>query len=112
MKAREAERLGVLRPAQSGAEERVYREGWDQFELTEPDALAIVRKEIKKRQDSIESFAKGGRPELAQGAIRGGNLAAYLPKALTPEECSAVRRLSRTPAPLPKRNGRGDETRE
>jgi uncharacterized protein YqeY len=46
---------------------------------------------MKKRQDSIESFEKGGRPELAaKEKSEAEILAAYLPKALAPEEMEAL----------------------
>jgi uncharacterized protein YqeY len=55
------------------------------------DALAIVRKEIKKRQDSIEGFEKGGRPELAANERAEIEfLTVYLPQALPPEEIATI----------------------
>lgn len=91
MKAREAERLGVLRMLKAALKNASIEKGGMQFELSEPDALAVVRKELKKRQDSIESFTKGGRPELAakeESEVK--ILQAYLPQALTPEEVKAL----------------------
>lgn len=91
MKAREAERLGVLRMLKAALKNASIEKGGMQFELSEADALAIVRKEMKKRQDSIESFTKGGRPELAaKEQAEAEMLAVYLPKALTPEEVQAL----------------------
>jgi uncharacterized protein YqeY len=37
----------------------------DRKELTDEDVLAIVKKNIKSRKDSIEQFTKGGREDLA-----------------------------------------------
>lgn len=91
MKAREAERLGVLRMLKAALKNAAIEKGGMQFELAEADALGIVRKEMKKRQDSIESFTKGGRPELAaKEQAEAELLAVYLPKALTPEEVQAL----------------------
>jgi uncharacterized protein YqeY len=91
MKAREAERLGVLRMLKAALKNASIEKGGMQFELSEPDALAIVRKELKKRQDSIESFTKGGRPELAaKEQSEAVFLQTYLPQALTPEELAAL----------------------
>jgi uncharacterized protein len=91
MKAREAERLGVLRMLKAALKYASIEKGGMQFELAESDALAIVRKEMKKRQDSIESFTKGGRPELAaKEQAESEILAAYLPKAMTPDEVQAL----------------------
>ena len=48
------------------------------------DVLAAVRKEIKKRQDSIEAFEKGGRPEQAtKEKAEMKILEAYLPAAMS-----------------------------
>jgi len=34
-------------------------------ELTDADVISVIKKQIKQRQDSIDQFEKGGRPELA-----------------------------------------------
>ena len=91
MKAREAERLGVLRMLKSALKNAAIEKGGMDFELSEPDALAIVRKELKKRQDSVESFTKGGRPELAaKETSEAAMLGVYLPQAMTAEELQAL----------------------
>jgi uncharacterized protein YqeY len=91
MKAREAERLGVLRMLKAALKNASIEKGGMQFELADADALGIVRKEMKKRQDSIESFTKGGRPELAaKEESEAKILATYLPKALSAEEVQAL----------------------
>ena len=87
MKAREAERLGVLRMLKASLKNVAIEKGGITFELSDADATAVVRKELKKRQDSIESFTKGGRPELAaKETSEAAVLAAYLPQALSAEE--------------------------
>lgn len=54
-------------------------------------SLAIVRKEMKKRQDSVEAFEKGGRPELAaKEKSEAETLAGYLPPALGAGEVEAL----------------------
>jgi uncharacterized protein YqeY len=46
---------------------------------------------LKKRQDAIEGFEKGNRPDLvAKEKAEAEILTAYLPKPLTPEELSAI----------------------
>ena len=87
MKARQAERLGVLRMLKSSLKNLAIEKGGIAFVLSEPDALAVVRKELKKRQDSIESFTKGNRPELAaKEKAESEILEAYLPQALSADE--------------------------
>ena len=91
MKAKQAERLGVLRMLKSALKNASIEKGGVNFELSEPDALAVVRKELKKRHDSIESFTKGGRLELAaKETAEAAILIAYLPQALSPEELKAL----------------------
>jgi uncharacterized protein YqeY len=87
MKAKQAERLGVLRMLKAALKNVAIEKGGISFELSDADATAVVRKELKKRQDSIESFTQGNRPELAaKETSEAAVLAAYLPQALTPEE--------------------------
>jgi uncharacterized protein YqeY len=53
----------------------------------------VIRKQVKQRLDSIESFEKGGRPELAAKERKEIDyLAEYLPKPLAEEE---IRQLVR-----------------
>ena len=87
MKARQAERLSVLRMLKAALKNLAIEKGGMNFVLNEPDALAVVRKELKKRQDSIESFTKGNRPELAaKEKAEAEILETYLPQALSAEE--------------------------
>ncbi len=87
MKARAAERLGVLRMLKASLKNVAIEKGGITFELSDGDATAVVRRELKKRQDSIESFTKGGRPELAAKETSEAEvLAAYLPQALSTAE--------------------------
>lgn len=85
MLSKDAERLSALRMLKSSV-------GYAQIErktenLTEPDFIAVVQKEVKKRRDSIEQFEKGGRPELAEKEKKEITvLETFLPKALSPEE--------------------------
>lgn len=91
MKAKQAERLGVIRMLKSALKNLAIEKGGIAFVLDDLTALSVVRKEMKKRQDSIESFEKGGRPELAaKEKAEADILAAYLPKPLTPEEIAAL----------------------
>jgi hypothetical protein len=87
MKARQADRLNVLRMLKSSLKLASIEQGGAEARLDESAALAIVRKEMKKRQDSIESFEKGNRPELAaKEKAEAAMLQEYLPQPLTAEE--------------------------
>ncbi|MEO6739880.1 MAG: GatB/YqeY domain-containing protein [Chthoniobacteraceae bacterium] len=91
MRARGAERLGVLRMLKSTLKATAMEKGIADEAIDDATALSVLRKEMKKRQDSIESFEKGGRMDLADKEKSEAEiLAAYLPKALTAEEVEAL----------------------
>lgn len=95
MKAKQTERLSVLRMLKSALVQVSLEAGRGQAPLSDEAALAVVRKEMKKRQDSVESFQKGGRPELAEKeAAEAEILAAYLPEPLSEAELAALVRES------------------
>ncbi|PYL75738.1 MAG: glutamyl-tRNA amidotransferase [Verrucomicrobia bacterium] len=83
MRAKEATKLGVLRmlKSASGAE----------AELSDGEAVQVIRKQAKQRQDSIESFEKGGRAELADKEKEElAILNTYLPQAMNQDELAKV----------------------
>ena len=91
MKAKDAVRLGVVRMLKSALKNIAIEKGGPAATLEDTEVLATVRKQVKQRLDSIEGFEKGGRPELAaKERVEMEVLAAYLPKALTPEEVTAL----------------------
>jgi uncharacterized protein YqeY len=60
-------------------------------ELSDVEAAQVIRKQAKQRQDSIESFEKGGRVELADKEKQELSiLNAYLPQAMSADEISKV----------------------
>lgn len=60
-------------------------------ELADDDAFRIVATLIRQRGESIESYNKGGRPELAEKeAAEIEILKAYLPPQLSAEELLAI----------------------
>ncbi len=91
MKAKQAERLGVIRMLKAALKYVAIEKGGMDFVLDDASAMAVVRKELKKRQDSVEGFEKGHRPELAaKEKAEAEILSAYLPKALSAEEIAAL----------------------
>src|SRR6267143_2322577 len=91
MRAKDAARLGVLRMLKSALNYSAIEKSGADARLDDGEATQVIRKQVKQRQDSIESFEKGGRPELAakekeELAI----LQAYLPKALSTDELAKV----------------------
>ena len=65
MRSKEAERLSVLRMVKSALMNAAIELRGARAQLPDPDAVAVIRRQVKQREDSIEGFQKGGRPELA-----------------------------------------------
>ena len=91
MRAKNASKLGVLRMLKSALSYAAIEKSGGKGELSDADALQVVRKQVKQRQDSIESFEKGGRSELAakekeELAI----LQSYLPQQMSAEEIAKI----------------------
>jgi len=91
MKARQADRLGVIRMLKTALKNVAIEKGGAETRLDEATAMAVVRKEAKKRQDSIEGFKKGNRPDLAEREeAELAVLAAYLPQPLPATELTVL----------------------
>ena len=89
MRAKDAGRLGVLRMLKSAMKYAAIEK--TDGGLDDAAASQVIRKQVKQRQDSIESFEKGGRPELAAKEKEELEiLNAYLPKGLSADELAAV----------------------
>ena len=93
MREKNAAKLGVLRMLKAAFMNAAIEKSGAQAKLDDAEAVQAIRKQVKQRQDSIESFEKGGRPELA--AKEKDELAilqSYLPQAMSAEEIAkAVR---------------------
>ncbi|HYY31275.1 MAG TPA: GatB/YqeY domain-containing protein [Chthoniobacterales bacterium] len=87
MRSRDADRLSVLRLVKSALTNAAIEKHGSAGGLGDADAAAVLRKQLKQRQDSIESFEKGGRPELAAKERKEIEyLSEYLPKPLSDDE--------------------------
>ena len=87
MKAKQADRLGVLRLLKAAIKNAAIEKGGQAGVLDDAEATVVIRKQVKQRQDSIEGFEKGNRPELAaKERAEIDVLNTYLPQALSPEE--------------------------
>lgn len=88
MKAKETERVGVLRMVKAALMNRFIEKGG---ELTDEEAAKTLQSLVKQRRDSIEQYEKAGRTELAaKEAAEIAVIEVYLPKAATPEEINAA----------------------
>ena len=87
MRARETQKLGVLRMLKSALKNAAIEKGGASATLEDGEATQVIRKQVKQRQDSIESFEKGGRAELAEKEkAEMAVLQQYLPAAMSEEE--------------------------
>ncbi len=91
MRAKDATALNALRALKSALTNAAIEKGSLSTVLDNSEAMAVVRKQIKQRLDSIEQFEKAGRAELAateKAEIE--ILSRYLPAALTEEQLLAI----------------------
>ena len=91
MRAKDATKLGVLRMLKSALKYAAIAKSGAESELSDAEAIQVIRKQAKQRQDSIESFEKGGRTELADKEREElALLNTYLPQAMSSEELEKV----------------------
>ncbi|MGZ4778328.1 MAG: GatB/YqeY domain-containing protein [Thermoanaerobaculia bacterium] len=84
MKARTADRTSTLRMLQAALKNEQINLG---HELSDEEVLAIIRKSVKQRQDSIEQYTNGKRPDLAaKEAAEIEILKTYMPPELSDAE--------------------------
>lgn len=91
MRTKDTAKLGVLRMLKSALKYAAIAKSGAEAELNDAEVAQVIRKQAKQRQDSIESFEKGGRAELAEKERQELSiLNAYLPQAMSPEEVSRI----------------------
>ena len=91
MRGKDTTKLGVLRMLKSALKYAAIAKSGAEAELNDAEAAQVIRKQAKQRQDSIESFEKGGRTELAnKEKAELSILNAYLPQAMSSDELAKV----------------------
>jgi len=91
MREKNATKLGVLRLLKAAMTNAAIEKGGADSKLGDGDATQVIRKQVKQRQDSIESFEKGGRVELAAKEKEELSiLQSYLPQAMSADELSKI----------------------
>jgi uncharacterized protein YqeY len=89
MLAKDAARTGTLRMLKAAIEYHKIEK--KQETLTDADVTAVIKKQIKQRQDSIDGFEKGGRADLAEKEkAELAILKAYLPEELSPAQIEEI----------------------
>ncbi len=91
MKARDAFKLGTLRMVKSALKYSAIEQGGASAVLSDAEAIVVLRKQVKQREDSVISFEQGGRPELAEKEkAEIALLKHYLPQGLSETELQAI----------------------
>ena len=91
MRAKDTTKLSVLRMLKSALKYAAIAKSGADTELNDAEAAQVIRKQAKQRQDSIESFEKGGRTELAEKEKEELSiLNGYLPQPMSADEVSKV----------------------
>ena len=91
MRSKDATKLGVLRMLKSALKYAAIAKSGADAELNDTEAVQVIRKQAKQRHDSIESFEKGGRAELADKEKEElAILSSYLPQAMSSDELAKV----------------------
>ncbi|MDZ4405493.1 GatB/YqeY domain-containing protein [Prosthecobacter sp.] len=87
MRAKDTVALNVIRNLKSALKYAAIEKLGADGELGDTDALAVVRKEIKKLQDAVDGAEKAGRPEaVAAAKAEIVVLEKYLPAAMSAED--------------------------
>ena len=88
-KAKKQIEVSALRMLRSALKNLAIDKKMDSLE--DEDVLSIVKRELKKRQDSIESFKKAGRDDLlATEQAEADVLQKYMPAMLAEEEINKI----------------------
>jgi uncharacterized protein YqeY len=88
MKARDSDRLTVLRFIMAAVKQREVDE---RITLTEADLLAVLDKQVKQRRESIDQYEKAGRADLVASEKKElVIIQTYLPEALTESEIESL----------------------
>jgi uncharacterized protein len=92
MKARDERRVSTLRLMNAAIQNAdLEASGRGKPPLNEAELMALFQKLIKQRQDSVEMYDKGGRPELAERErAEIAIIESYLPKQMSDIEAGAA----------------------
>ena len=91
MRAKDTTKLAVMRMLKSALKYAAIAKSDADAELSDAEAVQVIRKQVKQRQDSIESFEKAGRAELVEKEKKELSiLNGYLPQPMSADEISKV----------------------
>ena len=87
MRAKDTVALNVVRALKSAIKYAAIEKHGAEGDLEDAEAIVVVRREIKKRQDSLSQYEQANRPELAE--VEKAEIAVlekYLPAAMSHED--------------------------
>ena len=89
LKAKDSVKMDTLRMLKAAAKNFLIEKKKENIE--DQELIGLIQKQVKLREDSIESFKKGGRKDLVDKETREKTiLETYLPQALSDTELEAV----------------------
>ncbi len=91
MKAKQTVVLNALRALKSAMTNAAIEKGNLHAVLTESEELAVIRKQLKQREDSVDQFKKAGREDLiSKEEEEIAVIKRFLPAELSEEETIAI----------------------
>ncbi len=92
MRAKDSLKMNTLRGLLTGFTNELVAKGIKpQEEISDEDALAVIKRAVKQRKDSIEQFRRGNREELAQKEEAELKiLETYMPEQMSREQIEEV----------------------
>ena len=87
MKAKDTVALNVVRALKSAIKYAAIEKSGAEGELDDAESIVVVRREIKKRQDSVDAYEKAGSKERADAErAEIAVLEKYLPAAMSADD--------------------------
>ncbi|MDO8579841.1 MAG: GatB/YqeY domain-containing protein [bacterium] len=108
MLAHDETRKLVLRGVQAEIQRELIAKKSMANEGTDEEVLAIIKRLVKQRKDSIKQFTDGGRPELAENESKELKiLEVYLPATMSKEEIKKIAIVKKTELKITDKAGAG-----
>jgi uncharacterized protein YqeY len=91
MRAKDQLTLTTLRGLSASFTNELINKKSNEPEISDEEAITIIKRTVKQRKDSIEQFTAGGRPELAENEkAELVILEKYLPQTMSKDEIRKV----------------------
>ncbi len=108
MIAKDTVRLTVLRGLISAFMTEAMDKNKDQEALTDEEVLAVIKRAVKQRKDSIDQFTKGNRMDLvANEAAELKILETFLPQMMSKDDIKKVAEAKKVELGITDKNGLG-----